>query len=240
MANGNKLSEEQKALLAKISRGAAITFANGAQLYDEAQILGLSRHFARALFLHQISLEECAKVELLGGWATALLMDSDVSSAKLMKSFTSHKAKNHINAYMLEISQEERDARDRSDLKGAVAAFSMLQDDFHERSNAAKNAALYVDFTNGTFSSPVDQITEAMAIEAQKRNGEFLALMNPKVQMLAQWVRNPDEVREMLLSMKGRLEQAKDKSSADGSGAIDGVIVETINEMLKAKAAATS
>lgn len=229
------MSDDEKAQLVNLARGAEFTFANAAQLYDEAQVLGQKKFFARALFLHQISLEECAKVEMLNSWAVALLVGFDVNIDNLAKSFTSHKAKNYTNAFMFEVSEDERDARSRADFKGALAAFGALQAKFHERSNVAKNSALYVDFRNGNFYSPADQITEAAAVEAQRRNGEFLALMNPKVRLLTTWAQNPGKSRKELLPLKTRLEQAR-KSPTDPFGAIDKIIAEVISEATKGKA----
>jgi AbiV family abortive infection protein len=46
------------------SRGAQLIFENAEALYNEAQTLGQSGSFARAAALHQISMEECAKIDL--------------------------------------------------------------------------------------------------------------------------------------------------------------------------------
>ncbi|MGH8196375.1 MAG: AbiV family abortive infection protein [Woeseiaceae bacterium] len=45
--------------------GAALIFTNAEALYDEAQLLGQAGRFARATVLHQISMEECSKIDTL-------------------------------------------------------------------------------------------------------------------------------------------------------------------------------
>src|SRR5690554_704085 len=65
-------------IVSEIARGANAVFRNADELWSEACALAQLQHFSRALFLHQISLEECAKVDMLGAWATSLLLDHDV------------------------------------------------------------------------------------------------------------------------------------------------------------------
>ncbi|MHC4049513.1 AbiV family abortive infection protein [Bradyrhizobium sp. 25ACV] len=72
---------------------------------------------ARALCLHQISLEECSKVENIGAWATSLLSGLPVDQNKVLASFRRHSAKNKGNAYMLKGSQAEKNAKARGDWK---------------------------------------------------------------------------------------------------------------------------
>jgi AbiV family abortive infection protein len=49
-----------------LAAGAQKVFENATGLYKEALILTKVGALSRALFLHQISMEECAKVEILG------------------------------------------------------------------------------------------------------------------------------------------------------------------------------
>ena len=147
-----------------------------------------TRALNRALFLHQISLEECGKVEMLGAWATSLLIGFKVDTQKMSKELASHRAKNNANSYFLPVSDAERQARATSDVPAAVKAFmGGQQSDFHKQSNLAKNSSLYVDFENGEFSAPSDRVTEAMVHETASRNAEFLALTGPKVEMMSRW-----------------------------------------------------
>jgi hypothetical protein len=48
----------------------SLIFENAESLYKEAEALRQAGFLARAAFLHQISMEECAKIDMLGGWAT--------------------------------------------------------------------------------------------------------------------------------------------------------------------------
>src|SRR5580658_6289141 len=89
-------------LLSTLARGAAKTFQNAEALFYEAKILGAAGALARALFLHQISLEECAKVDTLGAWATSVLAGIPVDEGKVLVGLTHHANKNRTNAYMLQ------------------------------------------------------------------------------------------------------------------------------------------
>jgi hypothetical protein len=60
-------------LLSELARGAQMIFENAEALYREGRILGDAGAVSRALFLHQISLGKCAKIETVGVWATSLL-----------------------------------------------------------------------------------------------------------------------------------------------------------------------
>jgi AbiV family abortive infection protein len=56
-----------RTLLSVLVRGAERTFDNAEGLYREAEILAKAGATPRALFLHQISLEECSKIESITG-----------------------------------------------------------------------------------------------------------------------------------------------------------------------------
>ncbi len=101
-------------------RGAEKTFDNAERLYFEAEILAKAGATARALCIHQISLEECSKVESMGAWAASLLSGLGVDQSKVLAAFRRHSSKNKGNAYMLEGSQAEKDARVRGDWKTAL------------------------------------------------------------------------------------------------------------------------
>src|SRR5438105_4346093 len=111
------------ALLQEIRTGAEKSFRNAEALYNEARLLSESGALSRALFLHQISLEECAKIEILGAWATSLLMGHTVDVAKLKRAFASHASKNRTNAYFLRGSEEELAANRSGDIDRSLEAF---------------------------------------------------------------------------------------------------------------------
>lgn len=54
--------------------GVQRTFQNADALFSEARLLAGVGAVARAYFLHQISLEECGKIEILSAAVTRLLM----------------------------------------------------------------------------------------------------------------------------------------------------------------------
>lgn len=204
-------SRERKDLLSELARGAKKTFENAEQLFQEASLLRDKGALSRALFLHQISMEECAKVELLGTWATSLLMGVDVDVTKLSAKLASHKAKNYTNAYMLTPAEEETEARVRGDRKGSLKAFDKLQAGFHLESNTAKNASLYVDFKDGKFVAPGERITEVMVSAIAEKNSDFLGLMYPKVNMLLGWEDNINDLEKSFAWFKTRAEELRSK-----------------------------
>lgn len=156
------------------SNGARTIFENAKALYDEAQILGQGKSFARAAALHQISMEECAKIDMLGAHTVSILMGHDIDDEHIGKIFRDHKVKNHANAYNATPTPQEEEARARGDWAAASAAFKKFQRDFHVEVNTIKNAALYVDFRDGQFVSPKDAVPEQIAAALMALNGEFL------------------------------------------------------------------
>lgn len=194
MGKGNSRQEGEYNVerLRHYARGAAIIFTNAEALYDEAQLLGQAGHFARATVLHQISMEECSKIDTLGGAATSILVGHDVDDVRLARAFRNHKAKNHANAYFARITDEEVAARERRDWKASSEAFKSLQQKFHAEVNAIKNAGLYVDFNDGQFTAPVDSIDEYTAIAFQRVNAYFLKHCDNFLRLLRRMVSEPD------------------------------------------------
>lgn len=192
-----------------------------------------------ALFLHQISMEECAKVDLLGAWATSLLMETPVDISKLARAMANHKAKNRVNAYMLRPGDDEVNAREQADWKGALDAFKAMQVAFHERSNSTKNASLYVDFVEGTFVTPDERITDDMVAEIAETNGIYLGLMHPKVQMLNSWKTDSAPVKKMLATFRQRMEELREQHPDEPDRALAIVLEEMLaGELVKRPARA--
>ena len=226
-------------LLSELARGAQLAFANAEQLFREASLLRESGTKNRALFLHQISMEECAKVDLLGAWATSLLMGTPVDISKLARAMANHKAKNRVNAYMLKPGDDEVNAREQADWKGALDAFKAMQAAFHERSNNAKNASLYVDFVEGTFVTPDERITDDMVAEIAETNRIYLGLMHPKVQMLNRWETDSAPVKEMLAAFRQRMEELREQHPDEPDRALAIVLEEMLaSELVKRPASA--
>lgn len=224
------LSVENKNLLVALAEGAKKSFENAEQLWYEAITLHQSGSRSRALFLHQISLEECGKIEMLGGWATSILMGHDVDMAKVTAALVRHQSKNNANAYSLEPSLEEKAARDSGDWKGAMRAFGETKRQFHQSSNAAKNAALYVDCRDGKFISPSEQITEEMTLEFRERNAQFLTDTDPRVRMLERWVKQPEQASSDLSEFETRMKELRTESPDDPMTALKTVMAEMLTK----------
>ena len=194
MRQKTKLSKnERNAQLFEVSQGVSKTFENAQELFQEAALLRSHGALSRALFLHQISMEECGKIEILGATAVSLLAGFETDLKRASTVVTKHKAKNYANAYLLPRTKEEKEAAESGDWKRALGAFKQHQATFHLYSNTAKNASLYVDCARGRFTAPKEAITEEMVAALADLNREFLALAQPKVRMLARWQTDTDE-----------------------------------------------
>jgi AbiV family abortive infection protein len=224
-----------KALLSKLVRGAQKTFENAEALFREASLLREAGFLCRALFLYQISLEECAKIEILGACATGLLAGHEINLANVRGALISHARKNKTNAYFLEGSSEEEAAKEAGDVKGAVEAFSKMQGEFHRKANAAKNASLYVDFSDEEFSAPVERITPEMVAEIATLNERFLSLTFPKVEMLRMWEMSPERRSEEFVRFEKRIYELAAEHPGDPFSAME----QLLKEMLEAKREAT-
>lgn len=117
------MDSEGQALLTEFERGGKLNFDNAEQLYREAIILRENGALSRALCLHQISNEECGKLELLGGYAMAIVLDHPIDMENMVRVFRDHKAKNYANAYFSVVTDKERAARERADMAGASKTF---------------------------------------------------------------------------------------------------------------------
>lgn len=210
---GSMMTDEASAPSVGMLLGGAIkALANAKALFREADILAAHGATARALCLHQISLEECAKIDSLGAWAASRVMGFEVDEKKKRAAFTRHEAKNRSNAYMLELSDTEIETQKSGDVKGARAAFEAQQNEFHQTSNRNKNAALYVDWGESGFVSPEEQIDAGMLDEIRKLNGEYLYRATLSMKMFARLESEPDTMKALLTPMIDGIEaiEAKD------------------------------
>jgi AbiV family abortive infection protein len=200
-------------LLSQLASGATKAFANAEALFREAEILRKAAGLSRSLFLHQISLEECAKVEMLGEWATSLLMGHNLDTARMTKALSSHAHKNRTNAYSLNGTEEEASAKQARDYDRAQKAFYQMREQFHRISNTAKNASLYVDFADEKFIAPAERITDEMVSEIASLNEDFLKGMAPKLEMLQGWASNPRPIADELVGFEKRIDELPEKYS---------------------------
>jgi AbiV family abortive infection protein len=170
--------------IGEYSRGGRLIFENAEALYQEANALREAGHLARAAFLHQISMEECAKVDMLGGWVTTVLMGGKISERAMARVFRDHGAKNYANAYNATPTPEELEAKKRGDWRAVREAFKTFQAMFHSEVNTTKNAALYVDFKDGQFISPKDVIPIETVTVMAALNADFLSRASLFVRLL--------------------------------------------------------
>jgi AbiV family abortive infection protein len=219
--SGEKAAKRGQAPLAVLLRGAEKTFDNAERLFYEAELLAKAGAVARALCLHQISLEECSKVNNLGAWAVSLTLGFEVDQKKVLAAFGRHAAKNKSNAYMLEGSEAETDAKARGDWGAAMAAFRQSQDEFHETSNLAKNASLYVDWVDGEFAAPSERITNEMLVEITERNAEFLGYAQNGLKMIRRLEKAPDQMKVLLSDFVEQAEKLREEKPDDVMGAME-------------------
>lgn len=206
--------------------GAALTFKNAEALYNEARLLAQAGHFARATVLHQVSMEECSKIDTLGAAATSILLGHDVEEALLARALRDHKAKNHANAFFARITDEEMAARTRGDWKAASEAFKKFQDKFHAEVNTIKNAGLYVDFRDGQFTAPIDEVDESTATAFQSVNAYFLMHCDSFLRLLRRMVSEPDFYTELTTNFVERLEALRDIEELDPQQLLDALMEE--------------
>lgn len=195
------------AFLSVLVRGAEKTFDNAEKLHFEAELLAKAGATARALCLHQISLEECSKIETMGAWATSLLSGLPVAQNKVLAAFRRHSSKNKSNAYMLDGSREEKDAKARGDWKTAQKEFKKHQAEFDEASNNAKNASLYVDWKGGEFVSPSEQINSEMLAQIIDRNRTFLGYAYNSLKMLQRLDKSPGDLQDLIVEFVAAAEK---------------------------------
>ncbi len=199
-------SSETTAIVAALAEGAAKIFDNASDLYNEAVLLRGAGALSRALTLHQISLEECSKIDMLGAWASGKLMGYEGPDLdELARVFANHRAKNYTNAYMIPAAEAELTARSEGNSDLALSAFKAMQAEFHSQSNSAKNASLYVDLRDGEFIAPKDRITIKMVEDIAAMNERFLGQGQLMTRMLSRWSRNPNVVDALFSWFEPRL-----------------------------------
>lgn len=180
------LTAEARTLVETLIDGARKTVMNADELFDEARLLADAGHIARALLLHQISLEECGKLEMLYVTTAEVLRGEAVDMKRLSRAFSKHAAKNRTNSYFLAKSEAEIAAEEQDDMGAAYEAFNELQAEFHQKSNDLKNASLYVDY-DGSFHAPRDVISAEHLDEVFNRNGAFMSMAFDKLGILLRW-----------------------------------------------------
>ena len=236
MRVADQRENEKEMSLGVLLQGAEKTFANAEQLFFEAELLAKAGGVARALCLHQISLEECSKVSNLGVWAVSLVLGLEVNQKKVLAAFARHSSKNKSNAYMLEPSEDELAARACGDWDAAREAFRKTQDAFHDDSNRNKNASFYVDWLDGEFVAPSERITKEMLEKITERNAEFLGYAQNSLRMLGTLTASPNVIRDLLSGFVGEAERLRAKEPDNLEEAME-TMLSSILEAGKAKLA---
>lgn len=212
--------------------GAHKALANADALFGEAELLAAHGATARALCLHQISIEECSKVDYLGTWAMGQLLDEGDGQKEIGKAFRSHAAKNKLNAYMLEPSEEEINARESGDWNACSMAFKAAQNAFHERSNRNKNDALYVDWTGKAFVAPVEAITPEMLAEITALNAKFLGYARLGTRMFETLKGHSGALKPHIIAFAGKMEKLRNDKPEDMIEAGNAALAELLEEMI--------
>jgi AbiV family abortive infection protein len=215
-----ELSADDKQLLAELVRGAEVCFANAEQLFQEASLLREHKHFSRSLFLHQIAMEECAKVDLIGTAATGLTMGHPVDLGRLTKAFRDHKAKNFTNAYMAKASEAEIAANEANDKKAAIKAFRNYQREIHGFLNDNKNASMYVDFKDGKFVAPDDVVSEELALQIAAVSYYFMSVTHPRLRLLRRMLDQPNLFFELMPGFDEAMDRALGMDSIEEMKAV--------------------
>jgi AbiV family abortive infection protein len=224
----DKASED---LLAELVRGGEMIFDNAEQLYKEACILRENGALSRALCLHQLSNEECGKLEMLGGYAMTITLGHQVDMTRMTKTLRDHEAKNHANAYFTSITEDERAARERGDWAGSSRAFEELQAKLHKVFNTHKNAALYVNFEGGKFSAPKDVITAEMVEGMAALNAYFLGITGPYVRLLRRVQSNEWGMRDAGPAFVQRVKELRAQMPNDPEAVFKAVFQEMLERM---------
>ena len=227
------LPKIDRAFLSVLVRGADKTFDNAEKLYFEAELLAKAGATARALCLHQISLEECSKIENMGAWASSLLSGLEVDQNKVLAAFRRHASKNKSNAYMTDGSQAEKDAKARGDWETAREEFKKFQMEFHEVSNDAKNASLYVDWRDGEFVSPSERITPEMLAQINERNETFLGYAQNNLKMLKRLDKSPEDLQDLIVEFIAEAEKMRAEKPDDRMAAINELVQRFLDAGLK-------
>lgn len=182
--------------LTVLADGAGKCLANAERLFRCAKTLARSGSYGTAAFLHQTSLEECAKIDMIGEQTTRLLAGGKFDADAFGKSIRSHRSKNDANAYDLKATDAELQARIVKDWNAARAEFAKTQFEFHDESMRLRNAALYVDFRDGRFVAPPEMISRDTAAAIQTFNLAYIDNCRSKVNLLNRWRRDHSHGRE--------------------------------------------
>jgi AbiV family abortive infection protein len=182
--------EQLEALRAKV-------LENASELLEEAELLFSARHFARALVLASIALEELSKLLILGGRMGELQAGLDVDWKSFYLRFRNHEAKlKQAKVFEEAILSRVMDAE--LEHGQAVGRLSGVKAEVKKR-NALKNACLYVE-AGAVARKPSDVVSEADASEVLRQAQSQLSFFQATETLRMQDHRSLSEDMSMLRS----------------------------------------
>jgi AbiV family abortive infection protein len=155
--------------------------SNADELIAESALLGKHGHFARAHALAHIAREELAKSIMLQAAAFKVLAGARVDWAKLMKRFRSHDEKLKLEGVQSAAFLSAAGNVEQSLLVHAHAT------EMAKYRNHRKNAALYVELTDGKVSKPSEQFTERQSVRTFELAKMWLEEQKKMRQMLGRY-----------------------------------------------------
>lgn len=191
---------------------------NAELLFKEAELLAKNNCLPRAYFLHQISLEECAKIEIFGHFCVRYFRLGKIEFSRLKSKIISHKSKNITNAYFQRLTDGELKAIKKGDSALFAKEFFKMRERFHKERNYYKNSALYVDIDKDRPLSPQDHFDKKIIKFINEENREYIYLARLKIGVMQYIEKNPKaiETKEMKKRIKSLLDN---KSVLSISGA---------------------
>jgi AbiV len=124
-------------------------------------------------------------------------------------------------------------APSRGDWDTAHEEFKRLQEEFHEASNDAKNASLYVDWHDGEFVAPVERITREMLAQIIERNQTFLGYAHNSLEMLRRLDKSPKGLQDLIVNFVKTAEKLLVEKSDDPMGAMNELVAGFLEAGLK-------
>jgi AbiV family abortive infection protein len=192
-------------IIANLVAGLELTIENAKSLFNEAEILKAHGAIHRAVFLHQISMEECAKVEMISSVLLEYIVNAKIDLETLKRRVSSHENKNRANAYYF--SDKDEDVLDH-------AAFKRFQKKFHTISNNTKNNSLYVNIENQSFSLPEKRNMEQYLEALVQKNKDILRIATTHMELSKKAQREPEKTKnEYIINRKFLLDSLNKAAS---------------------------
>jgi AbiV family abortive infection protein len=154
---------------------------NASELLEDAKLLRQNGRISRAYALAYMACEEAGKLSILIGAATQIALGVPVDWKTRRKRFRSHDSKASqfmALAKAIPIIQEAAAAGRKTVDIDEVMIKSAVGVVFGPTLFATRNAAIYCDFVDGSFTSPSEQIKETMADQMIEYAGNHVLVAN--------------------------------------------------------------